>query len=465
MIDFLKQHVLSLIILLPLLGAGVVALLSQYRFRVTRWIGLIFGLIPLALWLWMLRHFRGVGGFEFSEFMPWIKNLGISCWLACDGISIFAIGGTLIIVPILISLLDKGEQRSIALLLGMEAFLVGALGALDLFQFLFFLELAGLLFLFFVGLSQSQEAATKIKTMLVFQLMGSAMLWLCALVVSSASGKIFHLTALMREPLDLGDQVLWAKVFFFGVGLKVALIPVHVWFRKIESTLSIPVTVLFINAVLYGVLRFMPVLFPGGLIEIGSLISVIAVISVLLSGLFAFAAQEFRVKIIYFAIGQVSWVLLGFSILHGDAFLGALYLMLSYSLVATALSVLASKRFPPWLLFIVLLAAIGFPGTNIFVGMFLIAVTGYKQNPTLISLGLAGWFFMAIGLMRGQLFSRPESSLKEPSSILHYAVLLVPLLILIWLGGIVPSSILERSETSVTKWMTHIHMRGEKGAG
>ena len=96
----------------------------------------------------------------------------------------------------------------------------------------------------------------------------------------------------------------------------------------------------------------------------------------------------------------------------------------------------------------------------------MIGITAFKQNPTLICVGIIGWIFLALALMRGPHLSRQDSNSASVSRVsLRYGVLLVPLIVLIFLGGIAPGVILKQSESAVAKWITHIQTRGEKDAG
>src|SRR4029079_2081104 len=92
---------LTAMVLLPAVGALVVALMSARRPEWVKLTGLVFAVATGALTLWMLGAFdRGDTGYQFQSQHTWIKEWGIGWHVGVDGISLFLIVLTGVLFPI-----------------------------------------------------------------------------------------------------------------------------------------------------------------------------------------------------------------------------------------------------------------------------------------------------------------------------------------------------------------------------
>ena len=83
---------LTTLVLLPGLGALVVALLPKRRPELVRLTAVLFAAATGALTLWLLAAFKtGAEGFQFVTIHPWVQDLGISWHLGVDGISLLLV--------------------------------------------------------------------------------------------------------------------------------------------------------------------------------------------------------------------------------------------------------------------------------------------------------------------------------------------------------------------------------------
>ena len=92
---------LTAIVVVPTVGALVVALLPKHRPDLVRLIGIMFALVTAALTVYLLIAFnRHDGGIQFVTQHVWIKEWGISWHLGVDGISLFLIVLTGVLFPL-----------------------------------------------------------------------------------------------------------------------------------------------------------------------------------------------------------------------------------------------------------------------------------------------------------------------------------------------------------------------------
>jgi NADH-quinone oxidoreductase subunit M len=146
--------ILTALVLLPAVGAVIVAFLSTRRPELVRLAGLVFTVATGAMTLWLLAGFEtGEGGYQFVSKHQWIEEWGISWHVGVDGISLFLIVLTGILFPIAILGSDAhhDEKPYLAWILLLEAGVLGSFISLDLFLFFIFFEIVLVPMYFLIG--------------------------------------------------------------------------------------------------------------------------------------------------------------------------------------------------------------------------------------------------------------------------------------------------------------------------
>ena len=151
--DFVQAHLLTLITVVPLLGAGLVMLLPRDQERLIKWVSLLVSLIPLALAVVVWVNFRpAAAGFQFEERAVWFPQIGASYHLGVDGIGLAMVLLTTLLTPLalLISFsVTKNVRAYFALFLMLEMGMLGVFVTLDLILFFLFWEI-GLVPMYFL---------------------------------------------------------------------------------------------------------------------------------------------------------------------------------------------------------------------------------------------------------------------------------------------------------------------------
>src|ERR1700679_2161050 len=91
---------LTFMVFLPLVGAGVVVLIPPSRAQLSKSVGLLFAVGEVALAVEMVVEFKTNASFQFVSDHPWIGALGISWHLGVDGISLFLVAMAALLFPI-----------------------------------------------------------------------------------------------------------------------------------------------------------------------------------------------------------------------------------------------------------------------------------------------------------------------------------------------------------------------------
>src|SRR4051794_31405631 len=202
---------LTAMVLLPAVGAIVVAVMSARRPEWVRLTGLVFSIATGALTIWMLGAFRTADtGYQFVSQHTWIKQWGIGWHLGVDGISLFLIVLTGVLFPIALLGADPHHDRKsyTAWILLLEAGMLGGFVSLDLFLFFVFFEIVLVPMYFLIGGWGYDNRVYAALKFFIFTMAGSAFL-LVGIVTTAflARPQVGHLTF---DLVEISDKATFA---------------------------------------------------------------------------------------------------------------------------------------------------------------------------------------------------------------------------------------------------------------
>src|SRR5664280_307508 len=188
----IDESILTLILLVPLAGAVLVALVPD-RFKLPNWIALLTTLASLVLTLHLPAHFvLGQSGFQFEVNLPWIESPAIFYHVGVDGLSLWLVVLTGLLAPVgvIASWRAIKERRKIfyALFLIQQTAMVGVFISLDLMLYYGFWELSLVpmaILIAMYGRKEGQKAAIKF---FLFTFIPSAPLLVAILYLYSRTG-------------------------------------------------------------------------------------------------------------------------------------------------------------------------------------------------------------------------------------------------------------------------------------
>jgi NADH-quinone oxidoreductase subunit M len=420
----MQPYLLTILILLPFVGALAVAAhgLAPYaRKEHYRWVALLFSLVTFAASLLLLREPVGLGpggAYHFVLDVPWVESIGARYHVGVDGISLWLVILTTLLVPIsILSSWTSVEKRPLAFfafLLLLESAMIGVFVSLDLLLFYLFFE-ASLVPMFFLigawGGERRLYAAVKffIYTAVGSLLMLAGIIWVWYLYAESGAGPtgtfdyVQLLSALQQGKISLtingtatNVQGILFWLFALAFCVKIPLFPVHTWLPDAHTEAPTAGSVILAGVLLkmgtYGLMRFNFTLFPEATREFAPIFIVLAVIGIIYGALVAMVQPDVKRLVAYSSVSHMGFVVLGMFSFTEWGMQGALYQMLNHGVSTGALFLLVgmiyerrhtrmisefgglSKPMPIFATLFVFtsLSSVGLPLLNGFVGEFLI---------------------------------------------------------------------------------------------
>jgi NADH-quinone oxidoreductase subunit M len=428
----LDSSMLTLVTLIPLAGA-LLLLFFPRRDRDIRVFALVVSLLDFVLSLHLPVHFqRGLAGFQYEVSKQWISNPNIHYHVGVDGVSMWLVVLTTFLTPLCVLISWKSIHERVKeffiLLLVLQTALIGVFVALDLFLFYFFWEATLIPMALLIGIfghGRKVYAAVKffLYTMVASVFMLAAILWLYAktgtfdfVAVQSAirSGQVEH----------FAGASLWLFLgFFIAFAVKVPVFPFHTWLPDAHVEAPTAGSVLLAGVLLkmgtYGMLRFNLGLFPEQSRSNASWIMVLALIGIVYGALVAMVQPNLKKLIAYSSISHLGFVVLGIFSFTQAGLDGATYVMLAHGVSTGALFMLAGilyeRRhtyeisefgglatpmpvYATFFLFVVL-ASVGLPLLNGFVGEFLVLSGAFRAQAVYGIVGATGVIWSACYLL------------------------------------------------------------------
>ena len=502
---------LTLIVFIPLAAALVLLIVNKDNAETIRNIsvggaGLTF-LISLAL---LSRFDSSVQSMQFTETLAWVPMFHINYQVGVDGISLWLVVLTAFISLIAVCFsLDRqvGFRNFMALLLALEAGILGVFVALDMILFYVFWELMLVPTYFLIGIWGEGNRVYATTKFVLYTLVGSLLMllgiiWLSLIHFEATHQFSFDIQVLSHMKIDPADQV-WLFLFFLSAfAIKIPIFPLHSWLPHAYISSPIPVLLLLTGAMskagAYGIIRFCLPLFPDAVDKFGLVIAFGAAAGIVYGAWIAVAQRDLKALVAYSSISHLGFIALGIFALNGEGIEGSVLQMVNHGIIASALFVIVGilekrmntrslndlrglgKAMPLLygMFMLITLAALGLPGLNGFVGEFLILM-GVWTSLLLADLsaiyvlmaGLAIVFasiymlHMFQGAMQGKNDKIPEG-LTDINS--REFGLLLPACILVVLIGLYPKPFIDRVTPSVESILTmektlNLHAGEDKG--
>lgn len=423
----LIKNILSFTLLLPLLGSFLLLITPFQNKSVLKSIVLNFSCLTFisSLVLWIFFD-KSIGTFQFTEKFLWIPILNINFPLGVDGISLFFVILTTLLIPLCLlaswKSIDTDLKKYFMAFLIMEFFLIGVFCILDLLLFYIFFESVLIPMYLIVGVWGSRERKIRAAYFFfLYTLLGSVLMLLAILYIYYQVGTTDYevLLSFIFSPTE--QKIIWLA-FFMSFATKVPMVPVHLWLPEAHVEAPTAGSVILAGVLLklgtYGFVRFSFPLLPEACFYFTPFVYALSAAGIVYASFTAIRQTDFKRIIAYTSVAHMNLVMVGLFSFNVIGIEGAILQSLSHGFVASALFLLIGVVYDrhhtrmvkyygglvhtmPLYIIIFLfftMANIGLPGTGSFVGEFLILIGSFKTNITIA-------FISATGMIIGGCYS------------------------------------------------------------
>ncbi|WP_029290208.1 NADH-quinone oxidoreductase subunit M [Cellulomonas sp. HZM] len=477
---------LTALVVLPLVGAAVLALLPAGARSSARGVALGFSLAELLLVVGALSAFdtSRAGEHQLLETHQWIPSIGASYAVGVDGVGIALIAMSVLLVPLVVLAAWREQGSSdgptdqlrayLAITLVLEAFIVAVFAARDVFFFYVLFEAMLIPVYFLIGRfggAQRRYAAIKF---LIYSLFGGLIMLVAVIVLyqhgpGGAQGFLTdNLTGITLDPTT--EKWLFAG-FFLAFAIKAPMFPVHTWLPDAAQNATPGTSTLLVGVLdkvgTFGMLTLCLPLFPAASRWAAPFVIVLAVVSILYGALLAIGQKDLMRLIAYTSVSHFGFIVLGIFAFTSTSVAGSSFYMVNHGLSTGALFLIAGflvqrrgsqqiadfgglQKVVPIMAgtFLVAgLSALSLPGLSTFISEFLVLVGTFARHPAAAIVATLGvvlaaiyvlWTYQRIftGPVRDGLETMPDMRVRE-----RWAV--APLIAAMLVLGFVPGPALD----------------------
>lgn len=402
---------LTLLILVPLVGAVVTALLpSEGGGALAKKVGMAVALATLVPAAALAANYSLGGGTQFTETHEWISLFGAHYALGVDGLSLVMVLLTVVLVPLVMVASwhesDEGNPKAFfAWVLALEAMSLAVFTATDVFLFYVVFE-ATLIPAYFLISGFGREGRSRAATKFLLYQLGGGLVMLFSViglyVVSSDAGSPSYLiTDLQALDIDETTQRWLFVGFFIAFAAKAPMFPLHTWLADTTEKATPSTSVLLVCVLdkigTYGMLRFCLGLLPEASQWATPVVVVLALVSIVYGALVAIGQDDVLRLIGLTSLSHFGLIVLGIFVLSGDGGSGAVFYMVNHGISTAALFLIAGfmirrtgtasisrmgglEKTAPVLAGVFLvagMAAAGLPGLSPFVSEVLVLISAF----------------------------------------------------------------------------------------
>ena len=418
--------VLLTLIMLPIFGVLILAIIrgeDEIVNRNAKNVALFITTINFILSLYLLSQFEyHYTGMQFEEIYPWILLFEANIHLGIDGLSVYFILLTNLLMPICILASWKQIKNRIRpylmCFLLLQSMILGTFCALNLILFYICFEATLIPMFFIIGIWGGRHRIYASFKLFLYTLCGSVFMLLAILRVFIETGETdFMLLQNYDWNLNL-DRLLFLG-FFIAFAIKIPMWPVHTWLPIAHTQAPTAGSVILAGVLLklgaYGMIRICLPLFPNASMYFSEYIILVSVIAILYTSAVALVQKDMKKLVAYSSVAHMGFVTLGIFSFTPQGLSGAVVQMLSHGILSAGLFLCIGvlydrfhtlkiknygglfKAMPRFsILFLtLLLGSAGVPGTFGFLGEITVLIGTFRRFPNIAFLAATGMILSA----------------------------------------------------------------------
>jgi NADH-quinone oxidoreductase subunit M len=516
---FFDTHLLNLVVFLPLVFAALVLLLPAGESGQIRAITLIGMLVDLVFGVWAyMRYVPSGSEFQLEYRVPWFTEFGMSYHVGVDGIAVSLLLLTVFLGPLVVMasttyISHRIKEFHLALLI-LQTTMLGALVSLDVLLFYVFFEAMLIPMYLLIGVWGSEDRQMAAVKFFLYTLVGSLLMLVAIVALYFLSGpagaRSFDYATIYNSLLGANQEVarcmaagdggcsaltglaktlhIWGPLMFAAFALafaiKVPMWPVHTWLPDAHVQAPVAGSMILAGVMLkmgtFGFWRFAIPFFPAAAEQARPVLATLSVIGIVYGALMCLAQRDIKKLIAYSSVSHLGYCMLGMLAITTEGATGSAYQMLNHGVSTGALFLLfgflyerrhtrliadyggIAKVMPVFTTAFVIItfSSVAVPGTNGFIGEFLVLLGTFKSNlgahfgvlaTTGVVLGAAYMLWMVQKVFFGTITHRENQFLKDLN--LREFATVAPFLVLVLVMGLMPQPFLERLAPSTERFI------------
>ncbi len=476
---------LTAVVFLPLLGAILLVFVKETAVRTA---ALVIALADLAMSLpiwWMFD--TSTARMQFVEQVTWISSPPINYSLGIDGISLPLLLLTTLLIPLCVlaswRAIETRVREFMIGLLVMETAMLGVFVAMDFVLFYVFWEAMLIPMYLLIGVWGGPNRIYAAIKFFLYTLAGSVLLLVAILVLFFKGGQTFDILLLSRVAYSETVQYWLFWALFVAFAVKVPMFPFHTWLPDAHVEAPTAGSVVLASVLLkmgaYGFLRFSLPMLPDASRAFTPIMVGLSLIAILYGAYMALAQHDLKKLIAYSSVSHMGFVTLGIFALNAQGIEGAILQMVNHGITTGALflcvgviyerthsrmiadNVGLANPMPRFATFLVIfvLSSLGLPGTNSFVGEFLVLIGTFfwsKGAAVVASLGIILAAVYLLWMVQRVAFGRSTGNGHLIDLNVREMVTLTPLVVLVFWIGLFPNPFLTPMHASVDRLIEYM---------
>lgn len=525
------SRILNLVIFSPLVIAGLLLFLprgEKKQIRLLTLLGMV-GNFAACAWAWARFQPKSPVEFQLEYRLEWLSDIGLSYHVGVDGLSMALVLLTGILGPLVVlaswSFIQERVKEFHLALLVLQAAMLGALCSVDTLLFYVFFEAMLVPMYLLIGVWGSEERQMAAMKFFLYTLVGSVLMLVALLgvyfIAAPAGARSFDYSTLYNglmaanrelamyvkanpggDGLGLSPGALalftWGPWFFLAFALafaiKVPMFPLHTWLPDAHVQAPVAGSMILAGVMLkmgtYGFWRFAIPLFPVAARHYQPAFAALAVVGIVYGALMSLAQRDIKKLIAYSSVSHLGYCMLGMMAMTAEGATGSAFQMVNHGISTGALFMLfgflyerrharlmsdyggIAKVMPVYAAFflVVTFSSVAVPGTNGFVGEFLVLLGTFKSNLPLsfgvlattgVVLGAAYMLWMVQRVFFGQVTHQENLGLKDLGA--REVLAGVPFLVLIVVLGLKPQPMLDVLNHSTNRFVARAKFASGEG--
>ncbi|MFC1562453.1 NADH-quinone oxidoreductase subunit M [candidate division KSB1 bacterium] len=496
------SNLLSYILFIPIIGTIILVFIRRENIKFIRIFTLLVTIIDFMVSVLLFIEFEtDIVAMQFVVKKEWIKSFGVNYHLGVDGISLLLVMLTTFLGPIVIlstwNAIKEQVKKFMILYLLLQAGILGVFLSMDFILFYIFWEGMLVPMYFLIGIWGGPKRIYAAVKYFLYTMFGGVLMLVGILALYYLNYKYtgvytFDINTIINGlELPVNIEIWLFLAFGIAFAIKVPIFPFHTWLPDAHVEAPTAGSVILAGVLLkmgtYGFLRFSLPLFSGALEVVFPYIAILSVIGILYGAMVSMVQPDLKKLVAYSSVSHLGFVMLGIFSFNNVGIQGSIIQMINHGLSTGALFLIVgmiyershtrmiedfgglASQIPIFSAFfmIVVLSSLGLPGTNGFIGEFLILFGAFMTNSIFAILAALGIIFTAVYLLWmyqrvifGKLRNEKNKLLKDLN--LREITILVPIVILIFWIGVYPKTFLVKSEKSVAHLVKILENKREK---